>query len=80
VNSGPAVIGNVGALERRSFTAIGDTTNLAARLQAEAEPGMVVIGATTAAELTGAILEPLAPLELKGKSEPVEAFRLIRLG
>jgi class 3 adenylate cyclase len=80
VNSGPAVIGNVGALEQRSFTAIGDTTNLAARLQAEAEPGMVVIGATTAGELTGAILEPLEPLELKGKSEPVQAFRLVRLG
>ena len=80
VNSGPAVIGNVGALEQRSFTAIGDTTNLAARLQAEAEPGNVVIGATTAGELTGAILEPLGPLELKGKSEPVQAFRLVRLG
>jgi len=80
VNSGPAVIGNVGALEQRSFTAIGDTTNLAARLQAEAEPGKVVIGATTAAELTGAILEPLGALELKGKAEPVPAFRLVRLG
>ena len=80
VNSGPAVIGNVGALERRSFTAIGDTTNLAARLEAEAEPGTVVVGAATAAELTGAFLEPLGALELKGKSEPVHAFRLVRLG
>jgi class 3 adenylate cyclase len=80
VNSGPAVIGNVGALEQRSFTAIGDTTNLAARLQAEAEPGKVVIGATTAAELTGATLDPLGPLDMKGKSEPVQAFRLISLG
>ena len=67
------MIGNVGALEQLSFTAIGDTTNLAARLQAEAEPGQVVIGATTAAELTGAILEPLGALELKGKSEPVRS-------
>jgi adenylate cyclase len=80
VNSGPAVIGNVGAMEQRSFTAIGDTTNLAARLQAAAEPGQVVIGATTAAELSGAILEPLGPMELKGKNEPVQAFRLVRLG
>jgi adenylate cyclase len=80
VNSGPAVIGNVGALEQRSFTAIGDTTNLAARLQAEAEPGKVVIGSTTAAELTDAEVEPLAPLDLKGKSEPVKAFLLVRLG
>jgi len=80
VNSGPAVIGNVGALQQRSFTAIGDTTNLAARLQGEAKPGQVVIGATTAAELTGAKLDPLGPLDLKGKSEPVQAFRLVRLG
>ena len=60
VNSGPAVIGNVGAAEQRSFTAIGDTTNLAARLQASAEPGQVVIGSTTAAALDRRLLEPLA--------------------
>jgi len=80
VNSGPAIVGNVGAEEQRSFAAIGDTTNLAARLQAAAEPGRVVVGGTTAAELTGAILQPLGALDLKGKSEPVEAFLLVRLG
>ncbi len=80
VNSGPAIVGNVGAEQQRSFAAIGDTTNLAARLQAAAEPGTVVVGATTAAELTGAILQPLGALDLKGKSEPVEAFLLVRLG
>ena len=80
VNSGPAVVGNVGAEEQRSFAAIGDTTNLAARLQATAEPGQVVIGAKTAVELTGAKLVPLGPLDLKGKSEPVEAYLLVRLG
>jgi adenylate cyclase len=77
VNTGPAVIGNVGSAERRSFTAIGDTTNLAARLQAQAEAGEVVIGAATLAELGNAAeVKPLGPLELKGKSEPVEAFVL----
>jgi adenylate cyclase len=80
VNSGPAIVGNVGAQEQRSFAAIGDTTNLAARLQAAADPGSVLIGATTAAELTGATLVPLEPLDLKGKSEPVEAYRLVRRG
>jgi class 3 adenylate cyclase len=80
VNSGPAVIGNVGAAEQHSFTAIGDTTNLAARLQAAAEPGRVVIGSATHAALVGqAVFEPLAPLDLKGKSEPVEAFVLVEL-
>ena len=80
VNSGPAVIGNVGSAEHHSFTAIGDTTNLAARLQAAAEPGRVVIGSATHAALAGvAVFEPLGPLDLKGKSEPVEAFVLIEL-
>ena len=80
VNSGPAVIGNVGAAEQRSFTAIGDTTNLAARLQAAAQPGRVVVGPTTRAALGGAaVVEPLGRLELKGKSEPIEAFVLVEL-
>jgi adenylate cyclase len=77
VNTGPAVIGNVGSVERRSFTAIGDTTNLAARLQAQAEAGQVVIGAATLADVAGnAQVTPLGRLELKGKSEPVEAYVL----
>ena len=80
VNSGPAVVGNVGAELQRSFAAIGDTTNLAARLQGAAEPGQVVIGATTATALSGARLVPLEPLDLKGKSDPVEAYRLVSLG
>jgi class 3 adenylate cyclase len=77
VNTGPAVIGNVGSAERRSFTAIGDTTNLAARLQAQAQAGQVVIGAATLAAVgTAAHVTALGPLELKGKAEPVEAFVL----
>jgi adenylate cyclase len=80
VNTGRAVVGNVGSAEQRSFTAIGDTTNLAARLQAEAEPGQVVIGQATLAALgDGALVRALGGLELKGKSEPVEAFVLVEL-
>jgi adenylate cyclase len=78
VNSGPAAVGNVGSAEHRSFTAIGDTTNLAARLQTAADPGQVVIGPRTRDELGGAaVVEDLGPLELKGKRDPVNAFRLI---
>jgi adenylate cyclase len=77
VNTGAAVVGNVGSVERRSFTAIGDTTNLAARLQGQAQAGQVVIGTSTRAELGDAVqVTPLGQLDLKGKSEPVEAFVL----
>ena len=79
VNSGPALVGNVGAHAIRTFTAIGDTTNLAARLEGLAGPGEVVVGAQTAAALTGANLQPLGPTAVKGKSAPVEAFRLLSL-
>ena len=78
VNSGPAVIGNVGAGPQRSFTVIGDTTNVAARLQALAEPGHVVIGARTLGA-AGDRLEvaPLGPHLLKGRTAPTDAFELL---
>lgn len=80
VNTGRAVVGNVGSEEQRSFTAIGDTTNLAARLQAVAAPGQVVVSRSTAEELPAeAQVEELGALELKGKSAPVEALVVSRL-
>jgi adenylate cyclase len=78
LNTGTAVIGSVGSEAQRSFSAIGDTTNVAARLQAIATPGGIVIGALTRRELgEHATVEPLGAVELKGKSEPVETFRLV---
>ena len=75
VNTGRAVVGNVGTEEHRSFTAIGDTTNVAARLQAAAQPGQVVAAASTVSALgDGAEFTELSPLDLKGKSERVAAF------
>ena len=47
VNTGPAVIGNVGVAGRLSFAAIGDTSNVAARLMSAGDPGQVVIAGTT---------------------------------
>jgi len=77
IATGPAVVGNVGSEEVRSFTAIGETVNLAARLQAAAEVGTVVVSAATAAQLDGrCVLHRLADLQLKGIAEPVAAFEL----
>lgn len=80
VNTGPAIVGNVGTEEQRSFTAIGDTTNLAARLQTAAEPGQVVLGQATY-EAIGSEFEtaPIGELDVKGKAAPVAAYLLIGL-
>jgi class 3 adenylate cyclase len=78
VNTGPALVGNIGSDELRNFTAIGDTVNLAARLEQEvAEAGQVVLGdATHEAVKRLAIARPLDPIEVKGKRDPVACWVL----
>jgi class 3 adenylate cyclase len=78
VNSGEVLSGLVGgATGHRKHAVVGDTVNLAARLEAAAPVGAVVVGAETAAALPpGAVLERLPPLDVKGKEEPVEAYVL----
>jgi len=78
VNTGPALIGNIGSDEFRNFTAIGDTVNLAARLEQEvAEAGQVVIGPTTQAAIKHlAIARPLDPIEVRGKRDPIACWVL----
>jgi class 3 adenylate cyclase/tetratricopeptide (TPR) repeat protein len=58
--------------------ATGDAVNVAARLEQAAQPGEVLIGEPTLALVGGAAeVEPVDPLELKGKAEPVPAYRLL---
>jgi class 3 adenylate cyclase len=72
INTGPALVGNIGSAQIRNFTAIGDTTNLAARLQSLAEPGQVVLGPSTCATLGAAArTSSHGSLPVKGKREPV---------
>jgi len=77
VNSGPAAVGMVGG-EDAQTVALGDTTNVAARLQGAAEPGAIAIGPGTASRLAERfVLEPLGEVTVKGRSEPVTASRLV---
>lgn len=77
VNSGQAGVGMVGAADPQTV-ALGDATNVAARLEAAAEPGTIAIGESTARRLAGRfITQPLGPLQVKGRGEPVTAWRLI---
>jgi class 3 adenylate cyclase/tetratricopeptide (TPR) repeat protein len=75
LNSGLVVVGSIGNDLRMDYTAVGDTTNVAARLQQAAEPGRILISESTH-RLAGDYFEtqPLGELMLKGKSEPVRAW------
>jgi len=80
VNTGPALIGNIGSAELRSFNVVGDAVNVASRLETSAEPGTVLIGETTYAAIASRVeVTELGPLELKGKDLPVIAYRLERI-
>jgi adenylate cyclase len=77
VNSGEVATGVLGDRGHRTHDVIGDTVNLAARLESQAPVGEVVIGEGTFRFLPpGTLVEQLQPLEVKGKSEPVVAYIL----
>ncbi len=60
--------------------ATGDAVNVAARLEQAAQPGEVLVGQPTLTLVRDAAeVEPVEPLELKGKAEPVPAYRLLRV-
>ncbi|HEX2303366.1 MAG TPA: adenylate/guanylate cyclase domain-containing protein [Gaiella sp.] len=77
VNSGQAAVGTVGGADPQPV-ALGDATNVAARLQASAMPGTIVVGDATAQHLgTRFVLEPIGEISVRGRSKLVAASRLI---
>ena len=78
LNSGVVVVGSIGDNLRMDYSAIGDTTNLAARLEQIAEPGEILVSDSTSRLVQGYIrLEPLPPVEVKGKTEPVTPHKVL---
>jgi class 3 adenylate cyclase/tetratricopeptide (TPR) repeat protein len=74
VNTGEVLAGKVGD----DYTVIGDAVNVAARLQTSANPGTITVGdRTQRATASAVVYEPLEALELKGKVEPVMAWRAV---
>jgi class 3 adenylate cyclase/tetratricopeptide (TPR) repeat protein len=77
INTGEVVAGEVGSRHRRDYSVTGDTVNVAARLTGVARAGDVVVGASTYRHAFSLFdFELLEPLLVKGKSRPLQAYRL----
>jgi class 3 adenylate cyclase/pimeloyl-ACP methyl ester carboxylesterase len=81
INTGPVVLGTVGNSLRVEFTAVGDTVNLAARMESLAEPGTTYVTEITH-QSTAAFFEfeALGEQKIKGKGKPVSIYKVISPG
>ncbi len=78
VNSGRVIAGNFGSPDRLEFTVLGDTVNVAARLESLAPPGSILVGPSTAERARSAFaLRALGPQAVRGRSAPVEVFEVV---
>jgi class 3 adenylate cyclase len=77
VNTGEAVLRELGGHGHIAYSLVGDTINTASRLEGKAPVGSVLIGAETYRQLPdGAVVEPVSGLQVKGKTSPLEAYLL----
>jgi class 3 adenylate cyclase len=79
INSGQVSVSLLGAEGGRTHTIVGDTVNIASRIEGSAPTGGVAIGPDTKALLPDAVTTPLGELHLKGRQEPLEVHLLTSL-
>jgi len=79
LNSGPVVVGSIGDDLRMDYTAVGDTTNLAARMESEAAPGAILVSDNTH-KMTESYFEfkPTGKTKIKGKEESQKVYELLK--
>jgi class 3 adenylate cyclase len=81
LNSGDVVVRAIGSDLHMDYTAVGQTTHLAARMEQLADPGAVVIAPETLALTEGYVeVRSLGPIPVKGLSDPIEVFELTGAG
>jgi adenylate cyclase len=80
VNFGEAVVGNIGSRQRMDYTVIGDTVNVAQRIQTFADGGQIVLSDVAYARVAGAVdARALGSYELKGKKKAVALYEVINI-
>ncbi|HLC05603.1 MAG TPA: adenylate/guanylate cyclase domain-containing protein [Anaerolineales bacterium] len=78
INSGLVVVGQIGSDLHMEYLAVGDTVNMAARMQSAAEPNEIMITENTQRMVPNLFeLEDRAQIQVKGRAEPVHAFRVL---
>src|SRR5262249_11350581 len=79
IHTGPTVVSQLGGKGKRETLALGETTNVAARVQGAADPGTVVITAATQRLVAGMfVVEERGPHDLKGVREAVVLYRVVQ--
>jgi len=77
INTGEVVAGNMGSEDRLEYSVVGDTVNVAAKLTGAVEGGKVWVTSETFERIRGHVIaEPLEPIAVKGKSEPITAYEV----
>jgi adenylate cyclase len=77
IHTGPLVAGNLGSSRRMDYSVIGDTVNVAARLEGVAQGGEIIITEETRVHLgSGYSLDPLKPVQVKGKERPLQIYKV----
>src|SRR3954454_6169135 len=81
LNSGEVVVRSIGSDLRMDYTAVGQTTHLAARMEQLATPGSILLAPDTLQLAEGYVqVRPLGPMQVKGLDEPVEVYEVLGAG
>src|SRR5262249_30237973 len=78
LNSGEVMVRSIGSDLRMDYSAIGQTTNVAARMEQSATPGTILMAAPTVTRTEGYVeVRPRGPMPIKGLAEPMETYELL---